>query len=111
MLNVLLKALEDPENYPHPVDAPIRVIETQISWLFLTGEYAYKLKKPVNFGFLDFTTLKQRQYYCEEELRLNQRLAPDIYDTLIGFTGSPKNLFYKKPLNSLMDKLSNMPFE
>lgn len=96
MLNVLLKALEDPENYPHPVDAPIRVIETQISWLFLTGEYAYKLKKPVNFGFLDFTTLKQRQYYCEEELRLNQRLAPDIYDTLIGFTGSPEKPFLQE---------------
>jgi aminoglycoside phosphotransferase family enzyme/predicted kinase len=87
----LLQALQNPDVYPHPVDAPIQVIETQISWLFLTGEYAYKLKKPVNFGFLDFSTLRQRQTYCEEEIRLNQRLAPDIYDTVIAIIGSSEN--------------------
>jgi aminoglycoside phosphotransferase family enzyme/predicted kinase len=91
MLPELIAALSRPENYPHPVDAPIRVIETHISWLLLTGEYAYKIKKPVDFGFLDFTTLKKRRFYCEEELRLNQRLAPDIYDTLIAIIGSPES--------------------
>lgn len=86
----LITALTCPEYYPHPVEAPIRVIETHISWLLLTGEYAYKIKKPVDFGFLNFTTLKQRRYFCEEELRLNQRLAPDIYDTLIAIVGTPE---------------------
>ncbi|BBB31532.1 AAA family ATPase [Neptunomonas japonica] len=90
MLAKLITALTCPSFYPHSVEAPIRVIETHISWLLLTGEYAYKIKKPVDFGFLDFTTLKQRRYFCEEELRLNQRLAPDIYDTLIAIVGSPE---------------------
>ncbi|QEQ97937.1 AAA family ATPase [Neptunomonas concharum] len=87
----LIKALTRPEHYPHHVDSPVRVIETHISWLLLTGEYAYKIKKPVDFGFLDFTTLALRKHFCEEELRLNQRLAPDIYDTLIAITGSVDN--------------------
>jgi aminoglycoside phosphotransferase family enzyme/predicted kinase len=56
-----------------------RIIETHISWVFLTPEYAYKVKKPVNLGFLDFTTLKRRRHFCEEEVRLNRRLAPDTY--------------------------------
>ena len=67
------------EFYNHAVDLPIQVIQTHISWVFLTGEYAYKLKKPVDFGFLDFTTLEKRKFFIEEELRLNQRVAPDIY--------------------------------
>lgn len=74
----LIESLKNPEFYPHPVTS-IEVIETHISWLILTGEYAYKIKKPVDFGFLDFTTLEKRKHCCEEELRLNQRLAPDIY--------------------------------
>jgi len=72
--------------YPHPV-SDIQVIETHISWLFLTGDYAYKVKKPVDFGFLDFTTLEKRKLFCEEELRLNQRLAPDIYDAVVPIYG------------------------
>ncbi|WP_315853623.1 bifunctional aminoglycoside phosphotransferase/ATP-binding protein [Marinobacterium arenosum] len=67
---------------------PIQVIETHISWLLLTGEFAYKIKKPVDFGFLDFTTLEQRKHCCEEELRLNQRLAPDIYQQVVAICGS-----------------------
>jgi len=55
------------------------MIQTHISWVFLTGRFAYKIKKPVNFGFLDFTTLKLRKQLCERELRLNRRLSPDIY--------------------------------
>jgi len=66
------------QTYPHPV-SPIEMIETHISWVFLTGEYAYKLKKPVRFDFLDFSTLKKRKYYCEQELHLNQRLSQAIY--------------------------------
>ena len=74
----LIDALREPDAYPHPCTA-IRLIETHISWVFLTGEYAYKLKKPLDFGFLDFTTLARREFYCREELRCNRRFAPDLY--------------------------------
>jgi len=64
--------------YPHPVRA-ISLKQTHISWVILTGDYAYKVKKPANFGFLDFSTLEKRRTFCFEELRLNQRLAPELY--------------------------------
>jgi len=55
------------------------MLQTHISYIFLTGRFAYKIKKPVNFGFLDFTTLDKRKFYCEEEVRLNRRLCEDMY--------------------------------
>jgi len=75
--------------YPHETQ-DIHLHQTHISWVILTGEYVYKVKKPVNFGFLDFSTLEKRQYFCQEELHLNQRLAPALYlDVLpIGRQGS-----------------------
>ena len=76
--DTLIAALMHREAYDHPVDT-IRLCETHISWVFLTGDFTYKIKKPVNFGFLDFSTLKKRQYYCEQEVRLNARLAPHLY--------------------------------
>ncbi len=72
------QSLLDPSVYPHPA-ADIRLVETHISWVLLAGDYAYKLKKPVNLGFLDFSRLAQRKHFCEEELRLNRRLAPSMY--------------------------------
>ena len=57
----------------------VRMLQTHTSWVFLTGDYAYKVKKPVNFGFLDYTTLSARRFFCHEEFRLNQQLSPDIY--------------------------------
>lgn len=66
----------------------IERIETHISTVLLTGEYAYKFKKPVNFGFLDFSTLAARKHFCEEEIRLNQRLAPTLYLDTVAITGS-----------------------
>lgn len=85
----LIAALQDPSLYPHPVEG-FRVIETHISWVILTGPYAYKMKKPVDFGFLDFTDLAARRHFCEEELRLNQRMAPQIYLEVLPLTGSPQ---------------------
>ncbi|MFN8614192.1 MAG: AAA family ATPase [Vulcanimicrobiota bacterium] len=70
--------LLDPAFYPHPV-GPINLLETHISWVALTGDWAYKLKKPVNFGFLDYSSLERRRNFCHEEIRLNARLAPQIY--------------------------------
>ncbi len=71
-------ALQDRAAFPHPVDE-VRLVQTHISYVLLAGDFAYKIKKPVNFGFLDFTTLAQRRHFCEEELRLNRRLCPELY--------------------------------
>jgi hypothetical protein len=71
-------ALLEPGAYPHPV-RELRLVETHISWVFLTGDFAYKVKKPVRLDFLDFSTLELRRHFCEEELRLNRTFAPDLY--------------------------------
>ncbi|MFQ5428441.1 MAG: AAA family ATPase [Thermodesulfobacteriota bacterium] len=72
------KELLNPVAYLHaPEEVELR--QTHISYLFLTPDFVYKVKKPVNFGFLDFTTLEKRRHYCAEEVRLNSRLAPDVY--------------------------------
>lgn len=84
----LIRALLDPSVYDHPTES-IHCRETHISWIILTGPYAYKIKKPVDFGFLDFSTLDQRHFYCLEELRLNRRLAPQIYLAVVALTGNP----------------------
>lgn len=86
----LVKALTQADAFDHPVES-IQIVETHISWLILTGEYAYKIKKPVNFGFLDFSTLAQRRLYCEEEIRLNRRLAGEIYLSVAAIVGSVEN--------------------
>ena len=80
-----MRLLEEPAAYPHPVEA-VRTIQTHISCVFLTGEYAYKVKKPVDFGFLDYSTLSRRHHCCEQELRLNRRLCPDIYLDVLPIT-------------------------
>jgi aminoglycoside phosphotransferase family enzyme/predicted kinase len=73
-----LSELLRPAAFPH--DAPeVRLIESHISWVLLAGAYAYKLRKPVDFGFLDFTTLERRREDCEAEIALNRRLCPDLY--------------------------------
>ena len=85
----LLRALQDPRLYPHPVTR-FDLRETHISWVLLTGPFAYKIKKPVNFGFVDFSSLTQREFFCHEEIRLNQRLAPDIYVDVLPISGTPE---------------------
>jgi aminoglycoside phosphotransferase family enzyme/predicted kinase len=64
--------------YPHPA-ADVRMVQTHISWVLLAGDYAYKIKKPVDFGFVDYSTLERRRVMCEEEVRLNRRLCHRIY--------------------------------
>ncbi|MBW4555769.1 MAG: AAA family ATPase [Trichormus sp. ATA11-4-KO1] len=78
-LSVLIQHMLQPGFYPHAVTEPIQLIQTHVSYVLLTGDYAYKLKKSVNFGFLDFSTLAKRQHFCQEELRLNQRGAAELY--------------------------------
>jgi len=82
----LVRALQDPRCYPHET-ARIEVIETHISYVILTGLFAYKLKKPLRLPFLDFSTLERRRHFCEEELRLNRRLAPDLYLDVVPIGG------------------------
>ncbi|WP_041447449.1 AAA family ATPase [Thiocystis violascens] len=84
----LIQAMMRPEAYPHPAD-PVRHIETHISHVMLAGDFAYKLKKPLDLGFLDFSTLERRRHFCEEELRLNWRLAEDLYLEVVAVTGTP----------------------
>ena len=85
--NPLITGLLRPEAYDHPTKQ-IRLVETHCAWVFLTGEFAYKIKKPVNFGFLDFSTLEKRHFYCQEEIRLNRRFAPEIYLDVVAIGGT-----------------------
>jgi len=89
MTDTLVQAMLNPSLYDHPVSG-IQLIETHISWVILTGDYAYKIKKPVDLHFLDFSTLDKRRFYCNEEIRLNQRLAPAIYLDVTRITGCPE---------------------
>lgn len=73
-----IEELLNPDAFSHPVSPP-RIRETHISWVLLTGAFAYKIKKPVKFDFIDASTLERRLHHCNEELRLNRRLAPDLY--------------------------------
>ena len=77
-LSALITALQNPEIYPdHP--ERVEVVQTHVSAIFLTGRYVYKVKKPVDFGFLDFTTLEKRKFFCHREVELNRRLCPEVY--------------------------------
>lgn len=83
----LIAALQNTGLYDHPIRA-FSLVETHISWVLLTGFYAYKIKKPMDFQFADFSTLERRRFYCEEELRLNRRFAPELYIEVVRITGS-----------------------
>jgi len=82
----LIQQMLQPGFYPHPVTEPIKLIQTHVSYVFLTGDYAYKVKKSVNFGFLNYSTLELRQHFCNEEFRMNKRGAPEIYLEVLSIT-------------------------
>lgn len=84
----LVAALLDPAIHGLAPEDRIDVLETHISYVLLAGPYAYKIKKPVDLGFLNFRALRARKFYCEEELRLNRRFAPELYLDVIPITGS-----------------------
>ncbi|MBM4283925.1 MAG: hypothetical protein FJ128_01570 [Deltaproteobacteria bacterium] len=116
----LITALLEPAAYPEPTDA-VTLVQTHISWVFLTDRYAYKLKKPVKLGFLDFSTLWRRHYYLKQELRLNRRLCPDIYLAVlpvtardggfrVGGTGRPLDYLLRMvrlPQERMMDEVAD----
>ncbi len=74
----LVQTLLEPEAYPH-LPRKVELVQTQMSFIFLAGDYVYKIKKPVNLGYLDYTTLDKRRFYCQREIELNRRLCPDAY--------------------------------
>jgi len=84
----ILSALSNPDFYPHPVST-IQVEETHISTVFLTGDFVYKVKKPVDLGFLDYTTLERRLQYCKQEVLLNSRLSENVYLGVVSITEEP----------------------
>jgi uncharacterized protein len=86
-LGRLLTNLQKPQLFDHPIGG-FELAETHISYVLLAGPYAYKFKKPVDLGFLDFSTIEKRKFYCEEELRLNGRLAPELYLGVVAVTGT-----------------------
>ncbi len=114
----LVQGLLRPEAYPHR-PRRIRLVETHISYVFLAGPYAYKVKKPVNFGFLDYSTLERRRHFCEEEVRLNQELCPDTHLGVVPITRSAEGfvvggsgevveyavLMRRLPENRMLDRL------
>jgi aminoglycoside phosphotransferase family enzyme/gluconate kinase len=86
----LIRTLTDASIWPHPAST-VELVETHISYVLLVGEYAYKIKKPLDLGFLDFSTLELRHRCCREELRINRRLAPSIYLEVVAITGSAES--------------------
>jgi len=89
-MDQFVAGMMNPAIYPYPCDR-VQLIETHISWVFLTGLRAWKVKKPVDFGFIDLRTLEQRRQSCLEELRLNRRLAPELYLDVVPITGTFAN--------------------
>ncbi len=93
-LNRLIAELSRPGAYPFAVER-IEVRQTHISVVFLAGEFVYKVKKPVALGFLDFSTLEKRRHFCEEEVRLNRRLAPDVYLGVVPVVAGQRGLRFE----------------
>jgi aminoglycoside phosphotransferase family enzyme/predicted kinase len=87
----LMQALQDPRAYPGQADS-VEMRQTHISAVFLVDGWAFKVKKPVSLGFLDFSTLQKRKHYCEEEVRLNRRLAPGVYLGVVPITRAEAGL-------------------
>jgi aminoglycoside phosphotransferase family enzyme/predicted kinase len=83
----LVERLRDPACHPNPVET-VGVLETHVSWVLLAGAFAYKLKKPVSLPFLDYGSLELRHHFCAEELRLNRRTAPMLYQAVVAITGT-----------------------
>jgi len=88
----LVEALLKPKAYPE-TPQQVEMVQTQMSFVFLTDNYVYKVKKPVNLGYLDYTTLEKRQFYCQREVELNRRLCPDVYLGIVPITRDKGDIF------------------
>jgi uncharacterized protein len=108
----LLKSLLMSDAYPEPTKS-VRLLQTHVSFLFITDNYVYKIKKPVDLGFLNFTSIDRRRFYCNEEVRLNRRLCPEIYLGVVEvlesasgatFTGEGKVIDYAVKMKKLPEE-------
>lgn len=90
----LIAFLESPSSYPH-APAEVQLITTHISWVFMASPFVFKVKKPVNLGFLDFSTLEKRQHFCRRELALNRRLCPKVYLEVVPIYESARGFSFK----------------
>lgn len=120
MIRSVLKSLLKPDSYPEPTTG-VELVQTHVSWIFLTDSHAYKIKKPVDLGFLNFSTIDRRRFYCNEEIKYNRRLCPDIYEGVAelrqtnggaGFRGNGRILDYavkmkRLPAAGMLDRLVN----
>jgi uncharacterized protein len=90
----LINFLKSPDSYPHQ---PRRVfpVQTHISWVFIASPFVFKVKKPVNLGFLDFSTLQKRCHFCRREIELNRRLCPDVYLEVLPLYQTPSGFSFK----------------
>jgi uncharacterized protein len=102
----LIVFLESPASYPHrPTE--VCVIQTHISWVFIASAFVFKVKKPVNLGFLDFSTLEKRHYFCQREIELNRRLCPEIYLDAAPVYETDSGFSFKPP-GKIVDYAVNM---
>ena len=101
-----------PDAYPEPTKS-VRLLQAHVSFLFITDNYVYKIKKPVDLGFLNFTSIDRRRFYCNEEVRLNRRLCPEIYLAVVEvlesasratFRGEGKVIDYAVKMNRLPEE-------
>jgi len=104
----LIQAMRQARFYPN--ESSVEFLQTHISCLFLTAEHVYKLKKPLNLGFLDFSTLEKRRFYCHEEVRLNSRLAPSVYLGVLAVSRNPNGEFFlgQDPASEIVDYVVHM---
>lgn len=114
----ILKSLHYPSAFPVHTET-VELLQTHVSWIFLTDTHVFKIKKPINLGFLNFSTLELRHFYCLEELRLNRRLCLDVYEQVIelhetengaSFVGDGKVIDYavmmkRLPTDRMLDRL------
>lgn len=103
-----IQRLRDPGFYDHPVTA-VECLETHISRIFLAGDFAYKVKKPVNFGFLDFSTLGKRHFFCTEEVRLNQRFSSGFYLSVVSLGSARAPHLHGLPAAEFAVKMRRFP--
>ncbi len=111
-LPAFITYFQDPGHYEQKVDE-VSLIQTHISYVLIAGDFVYKIKKPVDFGFLNFATLEKRQHFCKQEILLNRRLCPDIYLDTVAITRTETGFAFNGtgPVVEYAVKMKKMPLE
>lgn len=111
-LPAFITYFQDPGHYGHRVDE-VSLIQTHISYVLIAGDFVYKIKKPVDFGFLNFSTLDKRHHFCKQEILLNRRLCPDIYLDTVAITRTEAGFAFNGtgPVVEYAVKMKKMPLE